>query len=325
MVRSPLQILIALLIGFQLGIWLSFMGVQHPPQPAEHIVPIAQSEHNKRVVPGKALPTGWHPVYVFSGGLDLLLDREDYTRDFASHSIEHPKWSGQIHQDDLVYQLLGQKRNGFFVELAANDAVYLSNTFALEQYYGWKGICVEGNPMYWEWLAFRDCTVVGSLVGRTKGEELEVNFGTSDGETGGIQPHHLQNPDTIGQQKKPNTRRKRTTTLMEILQTFDAPTTIDFLSLDVEGAEEFIMRGFDFDRFTFSIMTVERPTSGLANLLREKGYRRVLNQIARFGETLWVHKSFRLTTTHKQAIDTWCRTSNKDTCHPRSLPAGDLG
>jgi hypothetical protein len=36
----------------------------------------------------------------------------------------------------------------FFVDLAANHAVDLSNSLFLEQN-GWKGICIEGNPQYW--------------------------------------------------------------------------------------------------------------------------------------------------------------------------------
>jgi hypothetical protein len=46
-------------------------------------------------------------------------------------------WFSQAAQDELVIGLLRGKRNGYFIDLAANDALLLSNTYALEQRYGW--------------------------------------------------------------------------------------------------------------------------------------------------------------------------------------------
>ena len=65
----------------------------------------------------------------------------------------------------------------FFVDLAANDALYLSNTFVLEKN-GWEGVCIEANPEYWYGLAsFRTCTIVGAAVGgKPEDDGLEVNF-----------------------------------------------------------------------------------------------------------------------------------------------------
>jgi hypothetical protein len=47
------------------------------------------------------------------------------------------QWFSQAAQDELVIGLLRGKRDGYFVDLAANDALLLSNTYALEQRYGW--------------------------------------------------------------------------------------------------------------------------------------------------------------------------------------------
>ena len=38
------------------------------------------------------------------------------------------------------------KKNGFFIDIGAHDGISLSNTYLLEQEYGWKGICIEPNP-----------------------------------------------------------------------------------------------------------------------------------------------------------------------------------
>jgi hypothetical protein len=50
-------------------------------------------------------------------------------------SHEHPLW-----QDTWVVVLYEGKREGFFVDLAASDAVEGSNTLALERDYGWQVI-----------------------------------------------------------------------------------------------------------------------------------------------------------------------------------------
>merc|ERR1719433_2070174 len=75
-------------------------------------------------------PTGWGQILVpIAPGDEVLGSRGE------SHS--------QVGQDMLVQSLLRCKRNGFFVDLAANDAVKLSNTLMLERDFQWNGICVE--------------------------------------------------------------------------------------------------------------------------------------------------------------------------------------
>ena len=54
-------------------------------------------------------------------------------------------WHGQTKQDKKVMKILQNKRGGFFVDLAANEPIQMSNTRALERDYGWTGLCVDGN------------------------------------------------------------------------------------------------------------------------------------------------------------------------------------
>lgn len=49
----------------------------------------------------------------------------------------------QIGQDEVVLDILGGKRGGYFLDLAAHDALYLSNSYGLEAMYGWGGLCIE--------------------------------------------------------------------------------------------------------------------------------------------------------------------------------------
>ena len=51
----------------------------------------------------------------------------------AHKNNRNGKWFAQHGQDVAVAKFFNFKRNGFFVDLAANDAVWASNTFSLEQ------------------------------------------------------------------------------------------------------------------------------------------------------------------------------------------------
>ena len=74
-------------------------------------------------------------------------------------------WHGQLLLDCFVYELLGKKRGGYYVDLAANDAVSMSNTKSLERDHAWSGLCVEPNPQYHaDLLQHRTCKIAAAAV-----------------------------------------------------------------------------------------------------------------------------------------------------------------
>ena len=217
---------------------------------------------------------GWHSIDVFYGD-------QAHLRELLPTTIE---WFSQASQDRVVAALLGNKRNGFFVDLAANDATVLSNTFSQEQRLQWSGICIEPTPQYWANLTYRDCQVVAAIVGDKRMDE--VHFRSDAGDHSGIAGEGFDN----GVKFKSRSQKKYTVTLHEILIRFNAPKHIDYLSLDVEGAEELIMLHFPFSDYHISILTVERPKERLRNLLETNGFQ-FLKRLTRWGETLWAHES----------------------------------
>ena len=65
-----------------------------------------------------------------------------------------------------------------------------------------------------------------------------------------------------------------TTSLVSILDHFHAPSVIDYLSLDVEGAESSVLQSIDFSKVTFGVLLIERgwEPSSLVALLESAGY-----------------------------------------------------
>ena len=58
----------------------------------------------------------------------------------------------------------------------------------------------------------------------------------------------------------------------DLLKAHDAPAEIDYLSLDVEGAEDAVMHQFPFDQYRFRVITVEEPSEALTSTLLANGY-----------------------------------------------------
>jgi len=71
------------------------------------------------------------------------------------------------------------------------------------------------------------------------------------------------------------------------------PHVIDYFSLDIEGAEEFVMKGFPFDTYQFNVLTVERPSRYLKDLLKNNSYEYVKKH-GGFGDEMWKHSSYQL-------------------------------
>ena len=64
---------------------------------------------------------------------------------------------------------------------------------------------------------------------------------------------------------------------------------VDYLSLDVEGAEENVLRHFNFSKYNFSMITVERPNPRLHSRLIAHGYLFVYTLKGGFGDCLYIH------------------------------------
>ena len=213
-------------------------------------------------------------------------------------TVDKPgNWHSQAGQDRTIALLTGGQRQGFFVDLAANDPITLSNTRSLERDYGWNGICIDGNDgMLNKLVAQRTCTVVKGIVSSVSGATVEftapTQIGTWETAMGGIVSSSTDNKQTTpGYAKKPwRTQRETTVTLTEILDHLHAPAEIDYLSLDIEGAEYDAMAAFRFDKYKFKYLTIERPNDKLRALLRSKGYAYVIDHGC-FGDQLWAHES----------------------------------
>jgi FkbM family methyltransferase len=177
----------------------------------------------------------------------------------------------QLGQD---VQILKRYQTGFFVDVGAHDGISLSNTYLLEQH-GWKGICVEPIPEMYERLC-KHRTAICCNEAMYHTSDLEVTFDVAkESMLSGISEYIDCHKEIVDKDK--NTIQVHTISMNDLLEKHNAPTFIEYLSLDTEGSEYEILKTVDFQKYSFGWIDVEHNfveprRSMIRELLTLNGY-----------------------------------------------------
>ena len=203
-------------------------------------------------------------------------------------------------QQDLVAQFLSSviikkvspQTTAYFVEIGANDGKYLSNTFTLENTFGWNGLLSEVNSSLTHTLFLNrpkskiDVRAVDEISGIKKAFNQSKNSEYSALE--GVSLHTDQFIDSISEVVE-------TVNLTDLLEEFKSPKCIDFLSIDTEGNEFDILKGLNFNLFKFNYIAVEvsRNQEEITEILGSNGYVRILEEVSLWDQW-WVSQDVML-------------------------------
>ncbi len=175
--------------------------------------------------------------------------------------------------------------NGFYVEVGANDGRSFSNTYVLEKTKNWSGILIE--PImhkHFESRLYRDASrnrfVYGACVDFDyPNSNVKMYFSnlmtTSEkgnskdwAEAGSI---FLNAGETVLPFWAP------AILLSNVLSDADI-RIVDFLSIDVEGAELSVLNGIDFNKFQIDLILIETPKNSEAvEFLKKRNYDHILD------------------------------------------------
>ena len=150
-------------------------------------------------------------------------------------------------------------RSGFFVDIGASDGVTASNTYLLEKFYKWQGICIDPNPVTLKSMCGARDTIVSDLcVYKESGKILPFKYLGDQSEfygwnlrsgIDGLVSKHMP--------VKMNDHKVFTITLTDLLELYNAPNKIDYISIDVEGSEIEVLTGLDFSKYDVKMFSIE--------------------------------------------------------------------
>jgi len=175
--------------------------------------------------------------------------------------------------------------NGFYVEVGANDGRSFSNTFVLEKTKNWSGILIE--PImhkHFESRLYRDARRNSFIYGAC------VDFDYPDSNVK-MYFSNLMTTSEKGNSKDWAEAGSIFLNAGETVLPFWAPAIllnnvlsdadigiVDFLSIDVEGAELSVLNGIDFNKIQIDLILIETPKdSESVEFLKNKNYEHILD------------------------------------------------
>lgn len=217
----------------------------------------------------------------------------DYFINFYTYFLLNRKKSkSQLFQDLFVLFNFNEKRNGTFLEFGATDGISLSNTYLLENTYGWKGVLAEPSPQWYESLNKNrpNCKIINDCIYSETGKSLDF-FVSNQGVLSTIEKFKDSDIKSMpGNSKARNssgyTTKVSSISLNDVFIKYFNSSPIDYMSVDTEGSELEILRNFDFKKFAPSILTVEHnytdEEKSLDELLMVNGYIRYFKEHTQF-------------------------------------------
>lgn len=208
---------------------------------------------------------------------------------FIGHCLANANDSqSQNYQDVFALYETDYKRGGYFVEFGATDGKSISNTLLLEQKYFWSGILAEPNPYWHEELEKnrKYCHISKECVYSESGKEVEF-IASNAPDLSSIKSLAAKD-EHEATRNEGQTILVPTISLVDLLDKYEAPEEIDYLSIDTEGSEYVILKYF-FDNpkhYSIKTITVEHnympeDRECIYALLTQNGYKRKFHEFSR--------------------------------------------
>lgn len=215
-----------------------------------------------------------------------------YTQNFSLYidnnpkNLENKKFHSQFGQDIYAFEhLFKRKEGGVFIDVGGNHPIQSSNTYLFEQH-NWTGLAIEPQDKLRNlWPSMRKTPCLPYVVGP---ENKMIDFIEGSAEEHGLSGVMGYNKISVKHKIK-MIQQKR---LEDILKENNI-STVDFLSIDVEGYEMNVLESIHFETADIKVICVENdinfsylPLIGkrlgselgnntIRNYLKDKGYSHV--------------------------------------------------
>jgi len=199
---------------------------------------------------------------------------------------------GQKCEDFLVNLIFQNKKNGVFMDIGAHDGIRFSNSYAFSKL-KWKGICVEAHPDYYD-ICYNnrnnDLIKIINVACNNVDDESITFYSNYRGSLSTLNPnlneyyktHYVGYYVDKNHDKKVQNftngpiqiQGKKIDTILEENSDFIDINNIDFVSIDVDGSEEYVLGGFDILKYKprVIVMEVSVVRSVVENYMADKNY-----------------------------------------------------
>ena len=181
----------------------------------------------------------------------------NYIKEFPSYfnrKIKSKKISYSLTGIDLIVDYMFKNKNGFFIDVGCNHPVYNNNTYKLYKR-GWNGINIDIDKKSID------------LFNIFRKKDLNLNIAISSSEnTKEFINFHEKSPinrlknmdDDLNSFKFESVKKINSSTLNSVIDnSIYNKKKIDFVSIDVEGHELEVIKGFDLEKYKPSVIISE--------------------------------------------------------------------
>jgi FkbM family methyltransferase len=184
------------------------------------------------------------------------------------------KYYSQFGEDKILSAIFKDISNGICVEIGANDGITDSMTYYFEKN-GWRCLLVEPIPeLFNEIIRNRNCLAFNCAAALSNGDATFYVAESVEGMSS-LNPtdEHIEHINRIGGKIKEIIVRTRT---VDDILSEARIDKIDFISIDVEGNELDVLKGFSINKYFPKIIIIEdnsnRVDSKVPEYMEQKGY-----------------------------------------------------
>ena len=184
-------------------------------------------------------------------------------------------WYSQYGEDILLAKIF-DGATGLCVEVGANDGVRFSNTKHFEEI-GWQCVLIEPTPILCQKIKQnRNCILFQCAASSTEGE-MTLHIAEGHDLFSSLESHSTM-AEELGRYEAAITSVSVRVRPLDAMLAEVTTRHIDFVSIDVEGHEIAVLRGFDLSRWRPRVMLIEDKSdlhvTEVERHMSESGYRR---------------------------------------------------
>ena len=198
----------------------------------------------------------------------------------------------QLYQDIFAVLMVGNNYDKTFLEFGATDGLELSNTYLLENNYGWTGVLCEPSPQWYDILKKNrpNTKIVTECIWNKSNQKLRF-FVSDVGVLSTLEEFKESDKLSIpGNTKlrieKGNLVTVNTISLNELIEKEFNGKSPSYISIDTEGSEYEILKAFDFKKYDPVCFTIEHNFTNLQKdideIMKNHNYIRIFKEITVF-------------------------------------------